>query len=142
MKWNVLRYNINLHKIEEYNIFQHRSFAKDVAELFNQDLTKEEFAEKLRRSLQYYFWSKSEHEVVVTSWPPYIDKKELDRLSFEYESHNQKWGYYPYLLDVRFDVGEKIDIYDQVRLNWDVFADYVWNQRRKVRTNECGTTNE
>lgn len=129
MKWNVLWHDFNSCKIIEYDIFKHSSFAKDMMELSNQDLTKEDFAEKLRHILQYYFWSKSEHEVVVTSWPPYIDGEELDRLSVEYEDYNQKWGRYPYKLSPRLDVGEKIDIYNQVRLNWDVFVDYVWNQR-------------
>ena len=129
MKWNVLRNDFNAHEIKEYDIFRHNSFAKDVAELSNQDLTKEDFTEKLRRSLQYYFWAKSEHEVVITSWPPYIDGEELTRLNTEYEEHNTKWGRYPYKLNVRLDVREKIDIYDQVLLNWDIFVDYVWSQR-------------
>lgn len=130
MKWNVLRNDFNSREIKEYNIFQHSSFSKDVVELSNQDLTKEDFTEKLRRTLQYYFWSKSEMETVITSWPPYIDSEELARLNAEYENHNAKWGRYPYKLNVRLDVREKIDIYDQVRLNWDVFVDYVWNHRK------------
>lgn len=131
MKWNVLRYDVNLRRIQQYDIFRHNSFVKDVVELSNQYLTKEDFTERLRRTLQYYFWSKSEHEVIVTSCPPYIDGEELARLNTEYEEHNTKRGRYPYKLDVRLDVGEKIDIYDQVRLNWDMFVDYVWRQRRK-----------
>lgn len=131
MKWNVLMRDFNARKIKEYDIFRHSSFAEDVAELSNRDLTKEDFTEKLRRTLQYYFWSKSEYEVVVTSWPPYIDGEELARLNAEYEEYNTKWGRYPYKMNVCLDVGKKIDIYDQVRLNWDVFVDYVWSQRRK-----------
>lgn len=131
MKWNVLRHDFNSREIKEYDIFRHSSFAKDVEKLSNQDLTKEDFTEKLWRTLQYYFWSKSEYEVVVTSWPPYIDGEELTRLNTEYEEYNAKWGHYPYKMNPLLDVGEKIDIYDQVRLNWDVFVDYVWNQRRK-----------
>lgn len=131
MKWNVLYRNFNTRKIEEYDIFGHSSFAKDVQELLDQNLTKTDFTEELRRTLQYYFWSKAEYEVVITSWPPYIDGKELDRLSVEYEDYNQKWGHYPYKLNVGLDVGEKMDIYQQVRLNWDVFVDYVWSYRRR-----------
>lgn len=131
MKWNVLRHDINARRIKEYDIFKHSSFANEVAELSNQDLTKEDFTQKLERTLQYYFWSKSEHEVAITSWPPFIDAKELDRISVEYQHHNQLWGRYPYKLNVRLDVSEKIDIYDQVMLNFDVFVDYVWNQVKK-----------
>ena len=131
MKWNVLRHDINARRIKEYDIFKHSSFANEVAELSNQDLTKEDFTQKLERTLQYYFWSKSEHEVVITSWPPFIDAKELDRISVEYQHYNQLWGRYPYKLNVHLDVSEKIDIYDQVMLNFDVFVDYVWNQVKK-----------
>lgn len=133
MKWNVLCHNINSHKIEEYNIFKHSSFAKDIAELSNQDLTKEDYAEKLKRILQYYFWSKAEHEVVITSWPPYVDGEELSRINKEYEEYNEKWGHYPYKIDICPDVGRKIDIYTQVMLNFDVFCDYVWNYKEEKR---------
>lgn len=130
MKWNVFINDFNAHKIKEYDIFRYSSFAKDVTELSNQDLTKEDYAERLRHIVQYYFWSKSEMETVITSWPPYIDAEELDRLNTEYEEYSKKWGRYPYKLNVRLDVREKIDIYDQVRLNWDVFVDYVWNNSK------------
>lgn len=133
MTWNVFHHNVNSRKIEEYNIFKHSSFAKDVAELSNQDLTKEDYAEKLRRIVQYYFWSKCEMETIITSWPPYIDGDELVRLSNEYEDYNQKYGHHPYKIDVCLDVGRKIDIYKQVMLNFDVFCDYVWMHKEDKR---------
>lgn len=133
MKWNVLYHNVNSQKIEEYNIFKHSSFVKDVKKLSNQDLTKEDYAEKLRHIVRYYFWSKCEMETVITSWPPYIDGAELDRLSTGYEDYNQKYGHYPYKIDIRLDVGRKIDIYQQVMLNFDVFCDYVWKHKEEKR---------
>ena len=133
MKWNVLRHDFNAREIKEYDIFRHSSFAKDVMTLSNQDLTKEDFTEKLRRILQYYFWSKSEHEVVITSWPPYIDGEELSRINKEYEEYNEKWGHYPYKIDICPDVGRKIDIYTQAMLNFDVFCDYVWKHKEEKK---------
>ena len=79
----------------------------------------------------YWFWCKSEHEVVITSWPVYIDKAELDRLNTEYEEYNNKWGQYPYKINVSPDVGEKVDVYSQITsLNWDIFVNYVWNHKK------------
>ena len=79
----------------------------------------------------YWFWCKSEHEVVITSWPVYIDKAELDRLNTEYEEYNNKWGHYPYKINVSPDVGEKVDVYSQITsLNWDIFVNYVWNHKK------------
>ena len=101
-------------------------------------LTKEEFAEKLRRELQYYFWSKSEYEIVLTSWPPYIDKKELDRLNTEYEDYNKQWGHYPYKINIRPDIGEKIDISDQVQNNMTHFVNYLWDIKTEADKPKIG----
>ena len=111
MMWNVYRENVNRRKIEVFNIFDHGGFSNDVEEYLAETQDKEEFAKKLKSSLMYYFWSKCEHEVVVSGWP-------------------------------RGDMKEaiKIDVHDQVMLNWDVFVEYVWSHREqympKRRRNE------
>lgn len=99
--------------------------------MFEEDLGKEDFSIRLKRIAQYYFWSKLEHEVVITSWPVYIDIDELNRLNAEYEGYNQKTGHSPRLLNICPHMGEKIDIYEQLLLNWDVFVDYVWENLKK-----------
>ena len=39
--------------------------------------------------------------------------------------------YYEYLgSKINLDDAEKIDVYDQVRLNWDYFVDYVWGHSK------------
>ena len=126
MVWNVYREDFNHGAIVKYNIFDHSSFAQDVNNLLKEDITKDEFAEQLKRSLRYYFWGKSEYEVVITSWPVYIYRSELDRLNTEYEEYNNKWGHYPYDINIVPKVGKKIDIYNQVMMNWEQFVDYVW----------------
>ena len=131
MIWNVFRENINGKEIVKYNIFSHSGFADEVDELLKEEVSKDEFDEKLRRILFYYFGSKAEYEVVITSWPVYIDKAELDRLNTEYEEYNNKWGHYPYKINVSPDVGEKVDVYSQITsLNWDIFVNYVWNHKK------------
>ena len=131
MTWNVFRENINGKEIVEYNIFNHGGFAQDVNKPLKEDITKDEFAEQLKRSLMYWFWCKSEHEVVISSWPVYIDKEELDRINTEYEEYNNKWGHYPYTINVSPYVGKKIDIYSQVMMNWEQFVEYVWSNKDK-----------
>ena len=129
MVWNVYREDFNRRSIVKYNIFDHGGFAQDVDKLLKEDITKDEFAERLKRSLRYWFWCKSEHEVVLCSWPVYIDKAELDRLNTECEECNNKWGHYPYKINVTPDVGEKVSIYDQVMMNWGQFIDYVYRYK-------------
>lgn len=134
LTWKVFYENFNAREIKEYDIFEHGRFSNEIKKLNKKkNITKEEFVEELRKNLMWCFWSKCEYEVVVTGFPPYIDKKELDRLNAEHEEYNTKWGHYPYKINVEPDVAEKIDIYDQVRLNWHVFADYVWNNRKELK---------
>jgi len=67
-EWNVHVYNINSKRIERYNIFRHWSFREYVEKImkeFKKEGTKEECAEKLRSELMYYFWSRSEWEIIV-----------------------------------------------------------------------------
>lgn len=130
MEYYVYHHDFNKRTIEKWNIFNHGRFTEDVRRLLNKDLTKEEFSEDLKHKMRYYFWSKCEWETIITSWPCYIDKKELDRLSFEYEDFNQKYGRYPRKINVAPDVGDKVDVFDQVTMNWNIFVDYVWNHKK------------
>lgn len=97
MVWNVYYHNFNQNKIEIYNIFDHGSFNKSVKEILGKNQTKEEFAGELLMELVYYFRGRAEWETVIKPWCGGGDYK-----------------------------GIKIDVYDQVMLNWDVFVDYVW----------------
>lgn len=129
MEWNVYRHDFNRKTIEKFNIFDHGRFTEDVNRLLKGDVTKEEFAADLKHKIRYYFWSKCEYETILTSWPCYIDKEELDRLNFEYEDYNKKYRHYPYKINVAPDIGEKVDVADQVFLNWNIFVDYVWSNK-------------
>lgn len=104
IKWNVLYENFNKKKIESYNIFQNTAFTKDCLKACKKYTNdREKFLEEVKRSLMYYFWAKCEWEIIVTGWP-------------------QREG-----------VEAKIDVYDQVRMNWDRFADYIWENRKELK---------
>lgn len=68
---------------------------------------KEEFAQKLRSELMYNFWSKFEYEIIIGPWGSFQDTREI-----------------------------KVDIYDQVMINWDRFLDYVWENRHLLKGEE------
>lgn len=124
MIWNVYDHDVNRREIKTYNVFKHHSFREDVEKLLKENLTYDEFSEKLNRIAQYYFWSRAEYEIVITSWVPHIDNEELDRLNKEREERVQK-GYPCRSHSVNLDVGEKVDFYDQLHLNWEQFVKYV-----------------
>ena len=129
LKWHVYCHDFNGKKIEKFNIFEHDGFCNDVEKHFKKYKDKDEFAEHLKHSLMYYFWSKCVWEVVITSWVPHITAIELARLNAEREEAMKKYNREPYVLYVNPDVAEKIDVYDQVMNNWDVFLNYVWNSK-------------
>lgn len=99
IEWYVYYHDSNAQKIIKWNIFNHRSFKKEVDVLLNEKIDKEDFSEKLKREVMYYFWSKGEYEIILSPWTGRAD-----------------------------DI--KIDVYDQIMMNFNRFVDYCWNERR------------
>ena len=131
LEWNVYIEDWNTRNIELFNIFRHFSFNKSVKKIMEiKGWERDEFAEKIRGNLQYFFWSKCEYEVVVTSWPPYIKRGEYDRI--EEEMMNRTCENIDSFINIRPCVTKKVDVYDQVMLNFDIFIDYLWSKRGDV----------
>lgn len=101
--WNVIHFNINARKMEAYNILAHTSFRKDIADMML--CRRKTFDERLKRTAQYYFWARCEWEVIISEWPPAPPERNVE---------------------------EKVDVFSQLNLNWDRFADYVWKHRREL----------
>ena len=89
---------MNKQQITILNIIDHYSFNEDVKQHLKKCKDKTEFTKELKSSLMYYFWSKSEYEILIYPWCGGQHTKEI-----------------------------KIDVYSQVMLNWDKFVDYVWS---------------
>ena len=101
LKWNVFYHSVNKQEIVTLNVFNHWRFSEDVENNLKKIKDKDEFAEKLRHDLMYYFWSKSEYEIIISPWCGERNTKDI-----------------------------KVDIYTQVMNNWDIFLDYVWNSKK------------
>ena len=127
LKYFVYREDFNNKEIVKYNIFDNDSLYNEIIKYkkqFKNDFKK--FSEAVRNLIMYRFWSKSEYEIILTSWPPYVENEEIDRLVKERDEHNSKYPYTFKRNSTRLTVAEKIDIYDQIMLNWDIFINYVW----------------
>lgn len=99
LEWNVYYYNINQRKIEKFNIFYHSSFRQDIEKILKKNKERTKDAEEeIRRSLMYYYWSKAEWEILLCPWIG--------------ENNNEM----------------KIDVYDQVMMNWNHFLDYIFEK--------------
>ena len=107
MKWNVYFHNFNKNEIEVYNIFNHSCFTYEVKQAVKKYKDKDTFIKQLKSELYYYFGGKCEWEIIISPW---IGRKETCE--------------------------EKIDVYNQVMNNWNVFADYVWEHRKELLQSE------
>lgn len=135
--WNV--FNECNGEICPLNIFEYNyKFLEDLLIAKRKYKNKfEEFAEHVRKSLQYYYWSKSEYETVITTWPPYIESEELNRLNKE--KHEREIRNRPFYRDaVNLTTRHKIDIYTQIMMNWDRFIDYIWNNKHLLTKKKLG----
>lgn len=130
MHWNVYREDFNARKIEVFDIFRHHRFKNAVEKLLKTQTNKASFADDLKHELMYNFWCKCEYEVVITSWPPYINTEDLQKLNAECKEKEEKYGHPPYKLSIDLPCAKKVDVYSQVMLNWDAFLDYVWSFRK------------
>lgn len=108
MKWNVYYHDINRRKMTTFNIFNHYGFRRAVKEAVKKYRKKDEFIEQLKRELMYFFWSKSEYEIIIAPWVGGDREKEA----------------------------EKIDIYEQVMMNYDIFSEYIWKNRKELLIKE------
>jgi hypothetical protein len=109
LTWNVYIGDSNAKTIKIHNVFNHGYFLeclKKAARKYK-DTERDLFCEQMRKDLLYYYWSKCEWEVVIDHWP-----------------HWDKFN------------SEKVDVYSQVRMNWEPFCEYVWAHRAVLRRRE------
>ena len=106
MEWNVYYYDYNSKEMHTFNVFEHYGFRKSVRNAVKESKSRDEFAEKLIKELFYYFCKKAEWEIIIAPWVGGDREKEA----------------------------VKIDVYDQVMLNWDKFVDTAWYNRRELFT--------
>lgn len=101
-EWYVLNEDVNRKEIIPFNIFQNYSVNEETNKLCKeykeQDMSFEDFTEKLRRIIQWQEWGRCEYEIVVA---PLIVKDE----------NNRPW--------------KKIDCYAQALPNIKLIAKYV-----------------
>lgn len=131
MKWNVILRDSESGKFKPYNIFEHSDFRLSIEKLFKKQYPKERFLRELDQEIHYFFWAKVEWEMVFTTWPPYINAEEIDRIISEYHINRTAGQSLPENIDINVARWQKIDVYDQLRANWERFADYMWMESQR-----------
>lgn len=105
LEWNVFYESINTGKITTLNVFDHHGFLDDCRKIDMVCRDRESFDREVKKSLTYYFRWKCEYEIVLSDWPP---------------SNRTP--------------ARKIDVYDQVCLNWQAFSNYLWENRSLLQS--------
>jgi len=100
LHWKVFGHDFNKNEIVDYDVFSHAGFVDDLKKADRKAKTDEEFLKEVDLSLRHYFWAKAEHEVLVKGL-------------FDNENKSQT----------------KIDVYSQIKMNWDRFVDYLLANR-------------
>ena len=127
--WNVLKEDINSCKIYAFNVFDNSYIRERLYEVYKENrFSFKHFKEKARIVLMSEFWARSQHEVIITSWPPYIEKSELIKLNKELEQHPDQ-----YRFSVNLSVAEKVDVFSQLAINWELFMKYVWKNKKLLK---------
>lgn len=113
-QWTTIKKELSgmIKKFRKLEKLDFKKSQREVTEFFTKNMWSDEFKKcksldelieysiemRLERLCMYYFWSKCEYEVIVSSWPP------------------------------REGSEEKIDIYDQLKANWDIFKELVFKE--------------
>lgn len=139
LSWLVTNYDFNADKIKYYDILKYRE--DFIKKLKKKCINKEEFAEKMRREMMYYYWSRAEYEVIIeidddgrvwlSPWcgcrePEKVRIDVTDRDDFDWKSFAEK-----HIGSQIYKNRAKIDIWDQLEWRWTEFIDYLWHTRLK-----------
>lgn len=104
MEWKVYRIADNRGEVETFNVFDHFFFLEGCAKAAKEkEITKEQFSERIKSELFYYYGAKFEWEILISCLISRGDEK-----------------------------ARKIDVREQIMINYDHFLDYVWNNRSEL----------
>lgn len=137
LTWLVTYYDCNADKIKYYDVLKYReNFIKNLKKKCD---TKEEFSEKMRREMMYYFWSKCEWELIIEVdennriWlNPLVGCREPENVCIDVTNREDfDWkGFAEIHIGKQIYKNKaKIDVFDQIEWRWTEFIDRCWHTR-------------
>ena len=99
--WNVLFHDFNRNEIEDYNIFEHPGFYKDLQKFNKEVAGNDEFFKKVLSALRYYFWAKCEYEILVSGL---FDDKQSVKIDIYGQIVGNEIAFKEYLISHRKDI--------------------------------------
>ena len=137
--WNTYVEEFNAKRMEVHNVFEHYGVMDDLrkaAKKYKDD--KDSFAEQLRRTLMYHYWSKCEWELIIEFdenehiWlNPWVGCREPENVRIDV-TDDKSFDWHGFIETQRLRNNcEKIDVYDMLKYRWDDFITYLWTTRQK-----------
>lgn len=135
-------FNCNKQLIENYDILHYRE--DDIKKLKKKCATRAKFAEELRKEFMWRFWSKAEHELIIsrtedgrillTPWCGCYDREKAT-IDMTDDYSQLDWGAFAdHHIDKQISKTEaKIDVYDQIMFGdrFEKLVDALWTTRFK-----------
>lgn len=93
----------------------------------------DKFSKAVHSSLMCEYWARSQYEIIVAPWPCRLSEEEVERLSQDIEKQKKTYpdavyhSAYP-----RIERAIKVDIYSQIMMNWEVFINYLWENKKLI----------
>lgn len=143
LSWKVKNFDCNKQAILDYDVLKYRE--ELVKKLKKKSVTKEEFAEVMRREMHWQYWSSSEYEVIIEIddgriWlKPWVGCRNPDEIKIDVtDDQSFDWRGFAneYIGKQIYKNEEKIDIFDQLQWKWDEFIDYLWYTRLKYERDD------
>lgn len=135
-------FNCNKQLIENWDILHYRE--GDIKKLKKKCATRAEFAEKLRMEFMWRFWSKAEHELIISRTEdrrilltPWCGCRHKEKATIDVtDDYSQlDWGAFAdYHINKQIFKNEaKIDVYDQIMFGdrFEKLVDALWTTRFK-----------
>lgn len=138
----VKEFDCNKQLIENYAVLRYRE--EDIKKLKKKCATRAEFAEELRKKFMWRYWSKAEHELIIsktedgrvllTPWCGCYDKEKAT-IDVTNDCSQLDWGAFAdYHINKQVcKTKAKIDVYDQIMFGdrFEKLVDILWTNRLK-----------
>lgn len=129
LEWFVFLHDWNSKDIRPFNVFNSARFYDGLLRIKKsmkkKPLDFDAFSKELNSIAMYSFWAKCEYEIIITDLTCTIDNEELRRLQKVDEDSRVEY--------VNLACHKKVDIYEQLKLNWDKFAGYIFENLNSVK---------
>lgn len=132
--WNVIVENNR--NIEQRNVFNYNwPFRARIYRAYRDfEDNFDEFSKAVKEALMHEYWSRTEYEIIISPWPSHIDENELKRLNQELKENKARYSNSTYnFVHPNIPGSVKIDIYEQILMNWSNFINYLWTNKHYIK---------